>query len=78
MSKHTKTKRLSLVCFCLGIGVLAPLVAGCGNGSAGGHEMTKEDFTPKPMTPEQIKAMNEARSHAGPPPTAGAPPAAPK
>ena len=78
MNKHTLAKRLPLVGLCIGFGVLAPLLAGCGNGAAGSHEMTKDDFKPKPMPPEAVKAMNEARSHAGPPPNAGQPANAPK
>lgn len=78
MNKHTLAKRLTLVCLCAGILTSVPLLVGCGNGVSGQHEMTKDDFKPKPMPPEAIKAMNEARSHAGPPPNAGAPANAPK
>ena len=77
MNKHAFAKRLTLVCLCAGILASVPMLAGCGNGLSGQHEMTKDDFTPKPMSPEAVKAMNAARAHAGPPPAA-APPAAPK
>lgn len=69
MNKDTLAKRLPLVGLCIGLGILVPFLAGCGK-EAGGHEMTKDDFAAKPMSPEQAKAMNEARSHAGPPPAA--------
>ena len=68
MNKPMKTKRLPWVFFCIALGVFAPLIAGCGQGAGGGHELSKDDFKPKPMPPEAVKGMEEARSHAGPPP----------
>ncbi len=66
MSKNTKTKRLPLVCFCIGLSVFVPLLAGCGNGAAGGnHQMTADDFKNKPIPPEAMKAMQEAQKRAG-------------
>ena len=74
MSKHKNMKRLPIVCFCIGFGVFVPLLAGCGNGAAGGHQMTAADFKNHTPPPEAMKAMEEARKHAGPPPNTGAPP----
>lgn len=73
MSKHTTAKRLPLVCLCLGIGVLASLLAGCGKGAGGNHELSASDFKHQTPPPEALKGMEEARKHAGPPSNAGPP-----
>ena len=68
MNKHTAAKRLPLICLCLGIGVLTPILAGCHNGAKGpdGHDLTAADFKNTQPPPEAMKAMQEAQKHAGP------------
>ncbi len=65
MNKDTLAKRLTLVCLCAGILASVPLLSGCGNGAAGGHEMTKDDFKNKTPPPEALRGMQEAQKRAG-------------
>ena len=71
MSKNKKMARLPIIGLCVTLCIVPPLLSGCSQGLGGGHQLSQDDFKPKPMPPEALKAMNEARSHAGPPPNVG-------